>query len=165
MTKTFADSSFLVSLYQQDANTEAAVSAMQRLKMSIWISSLVEVELFNALQLRVFRKQINRDEATSAHEAVQQDLRDGILVRKGISSAIYETSAWLSRKHTAALGTRSLDLIHVATAIVLGAEQICSFDRSQWKLASAEGLAIIPKPTSHANTTGRRHPSRASSKE
>jgi hypothetical protein len=71
----------------------------------------------------------------------------------------------LSRKHTAVLGTRSLDLIHVATAIVLGAEQMCSFDRSQWKLALAEGLAMIPNPTSPANTTGQQRPSQASSKE
>jgi hypothetical protein len=86
-------------------------------------------------------------------------------VLKGISSAVYETSMRLSRKHTAVLGTRSLDLIHVATAIVLGAEQMCSFDRSQWKLALAEGLAMIPNPTSPANTTGQQRPSQASSKE
>jgi predicted nucleic acid-binding protein len=155
LKKTFADTSFLVSLYQQDANTEAAVSAMRRLKASIWISSLVEVELMNALELRVFRKQIDLDEANAARIAIQQDLRDGILVLKGISAAVYETSTWLSRKHTALLGIRCLDLIHVATAIALGAEQLCSFDRSQWKLALAEGLAIVPKPTSRVNTNGR----------
>jgi hypothetical protein len=54
----YADTSFLVSLYVADANSVAAASEMARLSLPVMITSLSELELENAIQLRIFRKQI-----------------------------------------------------------------------------------------------------------
>jgi predicted nucleic acid-binding protein len=52
----------------------------------------------------------------------------------------------LTQKHTATTGTRSLDLIHIATALELGAADFLSLDNRQRQAASAEGLIVLPVP-------------------
>jgi predicted nucleic acid-binding protein len=47
----------------------------------------------------------------------------------------------LSRSHTAGGGHRSLDLLHLATTVHLGAKEFLSFDDRQVKLARKLGLA------------------------
>ncbi|MBN9689084.1 MAG: hypothetical protein J0M24_02505 [Verrucomicrobia bacterium] len=48
----------------------------------------------------------------------------------------------LSAGNSEFLGTRSLDILHVASALVLGAEQFITFDLRQSSLASAAGLRL-----------------------
>ena len=48
----------------------------------------------------------------------------------------------LSELHTDAGGHRAMDILHVATAIELGAKQFLTFDRNQKQLAEAEGLTV-----------------------
>ena len=49
----------------------------------------------------------------------------------------------LSEHYTDAQGHRAMDILHVATAIELGAKAFLTFDRNQKKLAESEGL-IVP---------------------
>jgi predicted nucleic acid-binding protein len=41
-------------------------------------------------------------------------------------------------------GHRSLDVLHVATALHLGARELLTFDTNQRKLATAEKLKVKP---------------------
>jgi predicted nucleic acid-binding protein len=50
----------------------------------------------------------------------------------------------LTHKYTASLGARTLDLIHIATALELGASDFLSLDNRQRQAASAEGLNVLP---------------------
>ena len=50
----------------------------------------------------------------------------------------------LSDRHTPTLATRSLDLLHVAAALLLDVKEFYSFDDRQRKAASAEGLKVKP---------------------
>jgi hypothetical protein len=62
-----ADTSFLTSLYIPDSNSIAAVAEMGHLTLPILVTPLGELEFENALQLRVFRKQIaNREHSPHA---------------------------------------------------------------------------------------------------
>jgi len=45
------------------------------------------------------------------------------------------------------LGTRSLDLMHAAAALLLGSETFLSFDERQRKAAKSEGLKVKPSVT------------------
>jgi predicted nucleic acid-binding protein len=49
----------------------------------------------------------------------------------------------LSQKHTPVLGCRSLDVLHVASALELELKNFLTFDRRQQKLAKAAGLKPI----------------------
>ncbi len=48
----------------------------------------------------------------------------------------------LSELYTEASGHRSMDILHVATAIELGVKKFLTFDANQKKLAEAEGLVV-----------------------
>ena len=51
-------------------------------------------------------------------------------------------SVRLAREHTAALGTRSLDVLHVAAALALRERHFVTADDRQAKLAAAVGLRV-----------------------
>ena len=46
--------------------------------------------------------------------------------------------------HTPTIGSPSLDILHVATALALGATEFCTFDTRQGKLARLAGLRVQP---------------------
>jgi predicted nucleic acid-binding protein len=135
----YADSSFLVSLYIADSNSAAAVSEMAHLTLPVMVTSLGELELDNAIQLRVFRKQIAADDG-APHAAFRADIDAGVLAIKPMSEAIYTEARRLASRWTSRFGTRTLDILHVASAIVLKADSFHTFDDRQKKLANAAGL-------------------------
>ena len=57
--------------------------------------------------------------------------------------AAMDRAAGLAEKHTASLGTRSADLLHLAFALELEAEVFFSTDACQAEAASAEGLKVV----------------------
>ncbi|PYS09059.1 MAG: hypothetical protein DMG17_27765 [Acidobacteria bacterium] len=58
--------------------------------------------------------------------------------------SVLRVATRLSEQHSAAYGTRSLDIIHVATAKLSRIEEFVSFDSRQRDLASAIGLKVGP---------------------
>ncbi len=59
-------------------------------------------------------------------------------------SSIHSKAQELSNKHTPEVATRSLDLMHLAAALLSGARTFLTFDKRQAKAASAEGLLVKP---------------------
>jgi hypothetical protein len=57
---------------------------------------------------------------------------------------IYAKARELSDRHTPAMLTRSLDLMHVATALLSKARVFLSTDNRQRLAAKAEGLDVKP---------------------
>jgi predicted nucleic acid-binding protein len=53
-------------------------------------------------------------------------------------------SVRLANQHTRAHGYRIFDMMHVACALLLGADTLLSFDADQRTLAKAEGLKVAP---------------------
>ncbi|BBO88403.1 hypothetical protein [Desulfosarcina ovata] len=56
---------------------------------------------------------------------------------------VFAISLNLSANHTKSIGARSLDIIHVASALVMGANCFFTFDSQQSQLAVAAGLEIV----------------------
>jgi hypothetical protein len=111
----------------------------------LFLPAFGEVELTNALELRLFRKELSRAEISAAQRAFEEDLRGGILVLKAVPAAVYGQAKQLARRHTSSLGVRTLDILHVAAAFVWSAEAFCSFDVVQRKLVQAIGFArLVP---------------------
>jgi predicted nucleic acid-binding protein len=138
----YLDTSFLVSLYSSDVNFDTAVRVMQASKGDRLITPLGELEVVNALGLRVFRKEVSAAQAQSSLDDFENDLRDGILQLRPLPEQVFERARQLSRQTTARLGTRTADLLHVAAALELGVDWLYSFDKQQRKLARAVRLKI-----------------------
>ena len=139
--KIYAESSFLVSLYNPDAHSTAALRTMQASTGDVFVT-LGELEVVNAFELRVFRKEASRAEVNSVLTNFEKDLRDGVFQFRSLLDPIFDRARQLSQQTTAKLGTRAADLLHVAAALELGAEYLYNFDRKQRTLAQAVRLKL-----------------------
>lgn len=141
--RVYADTGFLCSLYSLDTLTEKAESIMQRQSEPLAFTWLHQLELRNALRLRVFRKEITATQRTASLNLLLADLAGNILkhVSPGLTEIMTEAER-LSASYSENLGTRSLDLLHVAAAVVLGLPEFFTFDKRQAALAKAAGLKV-----------------------
>ena len=75
-------------------------------------------------------------------------------------SDVYRKAEELSGKHAASTGCRSLDILHVAGAVVLGARDFLTFDARQGKLARKLDCGCFRRPRSHGRlrTADRTYP-------
>jgi predicted nucleic acid-binding protein len=101
-----------------------------------------ELELANSLQLRVFRRELLPAQIRAAYAAFRNDVAAGIFVIKPVSDEIYVQARGLAQRWTRTLGTRTLDIIHVASAMALAAESFHTFDERQRRLAKAVKLTV-----------------------
>lgn len=139
--KIYFDTSFLVSLYARDANSSRAIAVVPAgaLKM---ITQFGELEFGNALQQRVFRRQMKEAEARLIWGDFQRDLGERVFQYHPFNADWLARAMLLSRNHTAVLGVRTLDLVHVASALELEAEALFTFDNAQRALAKALRMRI-----------------------
>jgi len=140
--KVYADSSFLVSLYTLDIHSARAAAGVRRFSSGLMLTPLAELELTNALGLRVFRKELSIAEIAEAQAELQSHINEGFYNVVGMPATVYDLARRIALKRTAAIGTRTLDILHVASAVLLGADEFWTFDDRQAKVAKSEGLRL-----------------------
>jgi hypothetical protein len=102
--KIYADPSFIVSLYSPDANSIAAARSMQAFSGERFLTTFGELEVVNAMGLRIFRKEVLPAQAQSSLLEFENDLRDGVFQLRGLPDSILERARQLSRQTTPKLG-------------------------------------------------------------
>lgn len=115
---------------------------MKNASLPLLITPLGELELLNALSLRLFRKEVDLTAVDGAYGLFEADLVEGVVQRAPLPSDAYEQAARIALRHTSRLGTRALDVLHVASALTLNARIFYTFDRRQRVLAKREGLVV-----------------------
>jgi predicted nucleic acid-binding protein len=141
----FADTGFLASLYLKESTSAAARAAIQSEPVVLPYTPLVALELRNSLNRAVQRGRITAAQRDALWQDVETDIAGGFLVPTPVASGpLHDKARQLSDRHTPALGTRSLDLLHVAAALVLESKIFFSFDDRQRKAAASEGLKVKP---------------------
>jgi hypothetical protein len=131
-----------VSLYSPDANSVAAVRIMQASKGDRFVSTFGELEVVNAIGLRIFRKEVSAAQARSSLDDFEKDTRAGVFQLRPLTEQIFERAHQLSRQTTPRLGTRTADLLQVAAALELSADYLYTFDQQQRKLAQTVRLKL-----------------------
>ena len=107
--KIYADTSFLVSLYSPDADSAAAARTMQASSGDRFVSVFGELEVVNAMGLRVFRKEVSATQARLSLHDFEQDLRAEVLQLRPLTEQVFERARQLSRQTTPKLGVRTAD--------------------------------------------------------
>ena len=151
---TYIDSSALVPLYVTERFSDAADAAITAAG-EIPFTPIHQLELTNAFERLVGRRLLTRDECRRLYEQLEDDLDKGRLVTVGGDlDAVVAHAVELSRAHAARFLARSLDLMHVAAAQVLGCKAFVSADDRQLAVARAAGLKPldIKKPTGRKRT-------------
>lgn len=139
----YADTGFLISLYGQDGHSATATNLVKA-KPVFLLTPLGEAEFTNAIELQVFREQWTRREAQSVRTEFEQHQAAGLFRIEPFDSEVWGRALNLSRRYSAKLGTRTLDLLHVAAALALSPDVFFSFDERQRKLAKTERLNVLP---------------------
>jgi len=141
----YFDSAIIVKLYVQEATSPDAIRLVGSYVAPYVLTQWQELEVKNAIRLKAFRAEITAAEMNQSIAAFEQDIATGRWQRPAYTAATVEQKAdELSAGHSAALGCRTLDIIHVAAALVLGATEFVTFDGRQGALAKQVGLTVKP---------------------
>lgn len=118
---SYEDSSFLLSLYIPDANHARAIGALPALRKPLSpLTPFHRLELKNGLSRKVFQGLLTSAEVSAVWAAIESDSQifaGGQAIDWGL---VMPEAERLSATYTPYLGTRSLDIIHVAIALSLG---------------------------------------------
>jgi predicted nucleic acid-binding protein len=145
--RTYADPSALLKLYIHEPQSAAMSAWRARTAGALPVAPHGRVEIVNGICLAAFRRGISAEALKDALASFDEDFTAGRYVQADVLwRATLKRAGDISRTQTPALGCRSLDVIHVATALELGLRDFVTFDDRQRKLARATGLkAITPR--------------------
>ena len=135
----YADTSFFVSLYLQDQHSRVAQRRMVQ-HPRLWLTPLHRAEWTHAIAQHVFQRKISAREAQQVYRNFNADREAGLWLEVGLPEMAFETCIQLAQRQGPRLGVRTLDTLHVSSALELQAEGFWTFDDRQAKLAHAEGL-------------------------
>ena len=141
----YADTSFVFSLYGQDANTAMVVGLAGQLDCPFLYTPLHRHELRNAVRLSLFRGDIDEAQASRMLADIETDVTNGVLRGAVVRwDEVFKRGEMLSAEHTATVGARALDVLHVASALSLEIGCFLTFDHRQAELAAKAGLRVEP---------------------
>jgi predicted nucleic acid-binding protein len=139
----YFDTSVITKWYLPEPDSAQALRVRARFAPPAVLTHLHRVELVTAWHLKVFRQEISLGIVEQAWGHVQADIATGLWEPPAYDLVdVYAQAESISRQHTATLGVRSLDILHVAAAIVLGASAFVTHDDRQARLARAAGLRV-----------------------
>jgi len=145
----FPDTSFLCSLYRRQDNSPQAIAYLEKHAAPLSVSSFLLLEFRQSLRVQARLHAHDRTKGFAGTEGqvmlrfLQSDLAAQVLQMIPVDwSDVFQRSEALSARYTVSGGHRLANIVHVATALHLGAEEFLTFDANQKKLAVAEGLKV-----------------------
>ncbi|MGD1084661.1 MAG: type II toxin-antitoxin system VapC family toxin [Verrucomicrobiota bacterium] len=138
----YLDTGCLVKLYYPEPDSQKIVALVAG--RPICFNPLHELEFINALHLKIFHRSASPSQVKAAAGLVEADVKSGVLRRPGTNwDNVFRSATDLARQHSASFGCRSLDVLHCAAALILGADEFVSADVRQKQLAGAMGLKLV----------------------
>lgn len=138
----YLDTSAFLKLYVREAGSEAVQSLVQSQSHPLPVHDLLEMELTNALRLKVFWEELPREASDEQIRLFQERKRRGLYFTPEIHRADQLKLFMQLAEKTSEIGCRTMDILHVATALILEADAFVSFDSRQCQLAEASGLRL-----------------------
>jgi predicted nucleic acid-binding protein len=137
------DTSVIVKVYIKEKYSWATSGWLKQNNESIPLTSFHELEFINAIHLKQFRTEITLAETQLIMSRFEEHEKNGIYYRPPLNwPDIFINAIELSRKHSASIGSRALDILHVASALSIGADRFLTLDDRQTRLATLAGLKL-----------------------
>jgi len=144
MTGPFFDTGVALKLVIEEPLSPVVREFVARRRVPVPFSRLIEVEIENALQALLFRQEITGEQLAGARALVAGLVRRGQFQKIDLSlEKIATETLSLASVVTSQTGCRTLDLMHVATAKLLGVGEFVSTDKRQIKAAKLCGLHTV----------------------
>ncbi len=143
----YVDPSALLKLYLHEPDSLRMSKWRAKIRGPLVVTHHGRVELVNAIALAAHRKLIGEQGFHSALAALDDDFSVGRYHQADLLwRATLNRACELGHEHSRNLGTRSLDVLHVASALELGFGTFLTFDARQRELVKAVGLGLIVPP-------------------
>ncbi|MGI8603835.1 MAG: type II toxin-antitoxin system VapC family toxin [Verrucomicrobiales bacterium] len=140
----YIDTSALVALYFPEARTARVQAHLRRRRSALPFTWLHEIEFTNSLRLKLFRGEATNAAVTATLAAVRADVEIGVFAKAPVIwPRVFEGTLRLSAAYSHRLGTRTLDLLHIASACDLGVKEFVTSDLRQADAAEKEGLKVM----------------------
>ena len=152
--KLYADTNFFTRFYFSLRESPVAagllVRAREREAAPLPVTWLHRLEVVNAFELHVFGaraqglSRVTQRQAGAAQANFRTDLAQANFLQTAPlpEEKLRAECEELSLRHTARRGLRVYDVIHVASALLLGCDTFWSFDAKAARLAKLEGLKL-----------------------
>ena len=140
----YFDTGVLLKLYVPEPRAAEAVALVNASPGKPPVNPLHELEMRSALRQKAGRAELTQAECDILIAQVESDLSADIHERVTVSwPEVFATAEALSAAHGVGTLCRSLDTLHVALALELGAAEFCTFDLRQARMAAAAGLVVV----------------------
>src|SRR5258705_1775634 len=103
---------------------------MKRIQPPLAATDFAEFEFINAFRWRIYRNELRASKEQPVLLSFSMDAHAGLIRILPISAATFAHARRIARTQTRLLGTRSLDVLHVASALALRASSFCTFDKN-----------------------------------
>ncbi len=139
----YFDSSVITKWYLPEPDSAAALRLRARFRPPAPLTHLHRVELATAWQLKVFRRELTGSIVTRALLDLATDVQAGVWTTPAYDLAeVHRRAESVALAFAATLGVRTLDILHVAAAVSIGAHDFVTNDERQARLAAAAGLRV-----------------------
>jgi predicted nucleic acid-binding protein len=145
----YPDTSFLCAFYRKQVNSPQAAAHFVQMPEALHVASPLLFEFRQSVRWQTFLHQKDPSKgyakatALAALSKLQLEIASGAVVVVPVDWAdLVSIAERLSAQYTWTEGYRGFDVIHVATALHLGASEFLTFDGKQKELAEAEGLVV-----------------------
>jgi predicted nucleic acid-binding protein len=139
----YVDPSALLKLYLHERESASMNAWRAKTKGALAITHHGRVEIVNAICLAAHRREITADAMRDTLASFDEDIAAGSFRQSDLLwRATLNRAGELSRTYSHKFGTRTLDVLHVATALELGLRTFITFDGRQQELARAVGFKV-----------------------
>ena len=140
----YYDSGVLVKLYVREQMSDAVTAFVARRGEAITVNGLHDLEIRNALRLKHFRSEIDAEQLAASMAMLAGDFARRRLIRGAFDWRLVRDEAErLSGTASTAIGTRTIDLLHVTAALSQGVTGFVSLDHRQCAAARLAGLEVV----------------------
>ncbi len=146
---SLADTSFLFAVYFRQVTSPRAAAWLESSNTTLRITALAKFEFFQAARQEIFIRRtgghrgFTMEAVLGAFGAFEADQEfHAVEVVPCDYDAVLTIAEDLSDQHTIHEGQRAFDILHVASALHVGASDFLTFDQAQRRLAQAAGLVV-----------------------
>jgi len=140
----YADTSIIVKLYIKEKHSLEVSNWLRKNNEAIPLTRFHELEFTNAIFLKQFRMEITDNQIRLTLAKFSEHKTRGVYYYPQITwTDTLNLAIDLAHNNTANTGSRSLDIIHVASALALKANRFLTLDDRQSELASMVGLKVV----------------------
>lgn len=141
MRQPYLDTGLVLKLVVEEPLSEVVRMWLQKKRVPVTYTRLVEIEVENTLCAKLFRREISPPEHKGARKLVQDLLREGLFLRPKLSlEELFLESMEGMSESTVKTACRTLDLLHVVSAKMLGCSEFVTSDKRQAEAARVYGL-------------------------